>query len=786
MNKHFIILAIRNILKNKLSTIINVIGLSISLAAFIMITIYVSFEYSYDTYNVNCNQIYKIENERVLANKRDFSTAVPYPLAGKLVEDFPEIIDAFKVKNSEMSIKYKDQKFNEFNSIFSENSIFNILTIPFISGNPQLALKSPTDIVITESYATKLFGDDEALNKEIELNNSIQLKVAGVIKDFPKNSHIRPDVIVSLDAEIDPIYYANQWGDNFIETYVLLDKNTNWKDAEHKIKDFLNNYKENATRYLHLNKLANVHLHPNKETDLSKVVITLGVSGFLILLIAFLNYVNLNMAANANRDKEVSIKKLAGSSRASILWQFIGESLIIAFFAFDLSLIIVEKLLVKFSNLLGSDVGLINFHNLGLIAVIFVFVIILGSLSGILSGFNVSKAKVLRSVSTKRRYLFNFNYKKILLGIQFVISIIMIVLTLSMVKQFKYLKNKDLGFDKDNLLITQVIDINQNYEKLQSLKSELKKMAGVKSCSYSFNVPYLSSNGKYITKTENEESEFYKFRINYVDKDFMETYKVEIIEGDGFDRLHSDISHLYCLINEAGAKVLGWDNPIGKMIYYNDLKCEIVGIIKDFHIYSINWEIPPVFLVDMPAENNQLYKYLAVNANKLNIDKIRDTATEKLQELFPDSHDSFISMNYFNLNNEVYMQAKGTGKILSVFSILAIFISCMGVFGFVNIHLKQRTKEIGIRKALGSSLSQIFKLILKDFLILIIISTLISIPVSIYFIRIIFQEYAYTTSVGVGIYLLTVLTVLIFTLISITFHSIKAARTNPVEALRYE
>ena len=786
MNKHFIRLAIRNILKHKLSTLINIIGLSISLAAFIMITIYVSFEYNYDKFNVNYDQIYKVEIERVLANKSDFSTAGPYPMAGKLVEDFPEITNAFRVVHSSMSIRYNEQVFDEFNSIYSDNSIFNILTIPFVSGDSQNALKSPKDIVITESYAKKLFGDDEAIGKEVDLSNSVQLIVVGVIKDFPYNSHLRPDIIVSIDAVYNPSYYAKQWGDNFLDTYILLDKNANWKDTEHKIKDFLNNYKENATRYLHLNKLANVHLHPDKETDLSKVVITLGVSGFLILLIAFLNYVNLNMAANANRYKEVSIKKLAGSSRASILWQFIGESLIIAFFAFDLSLIIVEKLLVKFSNLLGSDVGLINFHNLGFIAVIFVFVIILGSFSGILSGFNVSKARVLRSASTKRRYLFNFNYKKILLGIQFVISIIMIVLTLSMVKQFKYLKNKDLGFDKDNLLITQVIDINENYEKLQSLKSELKKTAGVKSCSYSFNVPYLSSNGRYITKTENEENEIYKFRINYVDKDFMETYKVEIIEGSGFDQLHSDISYLYCLINEAGAKVLGWDNPIGKMIYYNDLKCEIVGIVKDFHISSINWEIPPVFLVDMPSDNNHLYKYLAINVNKLNIDKIRDTATKKLQELFPDSHDSFISMNYFNLNNEVYMQAKGTGKILSIFSFLAIFISCMGVFGFVNIHLKQRTKEIGIRKVLGSSLSQIFKLILKDFLILIIISTLISIPITMYFIRIIFQEYAYTTSVGVGIYLLTVLTVFIFTFISITYHAIKAAKSNPIDALRYE
>ena len=784
MKTHFIKLAIRNILKNKLTTFINIIGLSISLAAFIMIIIYVLFEFNYDRYNENCDQIYKVENERVLANKRDFSTAGPYPMAKKLVENFPEIINTFRVVHSSISIKYKEQVFDEFNSIYSENSIFDILTIPFVRGDSQHALKSSTDIVITESYAKKIFGDDEAIGKEVELSKSVQLKVVGVIKDFPANSHLRPDVIVSIDAEYNSSYFANEWGNNFLETYVLLDKTANWKDTEDKIKDFLNNYKENATRYLHLTKLANVHLHPDKETNLSKAVITLGVSGFLILLIAFFNYVNLSMASSANRYKEVSVKKLVGSNRFSILWQFVGESLIITFLAFDLALIIVEKFLVKFSKLLGSEVGLANYHKLGFILFMFVIVIILGSFSGVLSGFSVSKAKVLKSTNADRRYFFNF--KKILLSIQFIISIIMIVVTLSMVKQFEYLKNKDLGFDKDDLLITDVINIRQYTGKLETLKRELNKISGVNSCSYSFNIPYLCSNGRYLSKKRNDIDELYKFNINYIDKDFVETYGIEIVQGNGLDRLQSSDAHFYCLINETGAKVLGWGDPIGKMIYYNDMECEIVGIVKDFHISSINWEIPPVFLVDMPKVKNGANKYLAVNVSGLNKGELQNKVIEKTKEIFPEFYNDFYSMNDFPLNMEVYNKAEGTGEILGIFSFLAIFISCMGVFGFVNIHLKQRTKELGIRKVLGSTLNQIFNLIIKDFLKLIIISSLISIPLSIYFTRIIFQEYAYTTTIGIGVYLLTVLTISIFTIISVTYHAIKAAKSNPVDALRYE
>jgi putative ABC transport system permease protein len=446
----------------------------------------------------------------------------------------------------------------------------------------------------------------------------------------------------------------------------------------------------------------------------------------------------------------------------------------------------VEKLLWKFSNLLGSDIGLANYHNIGFIAIIFVIVIILGSLSGILSSLNISKAKVLRSVNIKHRFLINLNYKKISLGTQFVISIVMIVLTLSMMKQIRYLENRNLGFDMDNLFVTGVINIREYSEKLETLKRELNKISGVNSCSYTFNIPYLSSNGKYLSKKRNEENEYYKFNINYVDKDFVETYRIEIIHGKGFDLLHSEDSHFYCLINEKGAKVLGWDDPIGKMVYYDDKVCEIAGIVKDFHISSINWEIPPVFLVDMPKVKNGVNKYLAVNVSDLNKGELLKKVTKKTKEIFPEFYNDFYSMTDFNLNNEVYKKAKGTGEVLSIFTFLAIIISCMGVFGFVNISLKQRTKELGIRKVLGSSVNQIFKLIFKDFLILIFISTIVSIPISLYFVQIVFHEYAYSTSVGIGIYLLTVLAILIVTFISILFHVIKAARTNPVEALRYE
>ena len=788
MIRYFFKLAFRNIKKYRINSIINILGLSVGFAAFILIVNVVRFDLSYDKYHEKADRIFRVEVDMHFPEATQYWRSNPYPMASKLKADYPEIENFFRECGRMLGvIKYKDVHFFENTGIYADNSIFDILTIDFISGSPKKALAEIYSIVLTEKFANKYFGDKDPIGEILVIDNKYSYKVTGIISDFPENSSIRPDYIGSMQSYVNE-EDAQSWSNHFVTTYILLKKGVNHEEFNVKIKDFLNQFNNEYPRYLFLNPITKIHTNISKSQSIWSIIYLFSATAIFILLIASLNFITLNNANLATRIKEIKIQKIMGSTKRMIFLQHIGESLLISFISFDFGLFIAERAFLFFCGALNRTIDASFFLDYKILIILFAIAMLIGFISGLVSVSKIVNLKPFWVIGISDDNNRTISYsRRISVIVQFFISIVLIVATIIANKQLNYLKNKDIGFDKKNLICCSIGIINNQHEKLETFKQELIKNSSIEAVSYAYNVPYLVNNVNTLKKVGDADDNPYSFYLCLTDLDYINVYNFPILKGEGFTQSQVVQDQHVCLINETAQNMLGWDDPIGRQLEHSGrgYKSTIIGVVKDYHIYSIQHKIPALYVDLIQDSATWQYSFAMVRIKPDNLLKGRKYASKKLNEFFPELPYSFFVFDN-DLNVSAIRSAEGIERVLGFFSLIAIIIACMGVFGLVALTVKQKTKEIGIRKVMGASVIKIFQMISKDFMILLLISNVLAIPTSWFVIKYFLQNFAYQTALEFTDFLIAIVLSIVFTLLALLYHTVKAARTNPVEALRYE
>lgn len=804
MFKNYLKIAYRNLIKHKSYSLINIFGLSLGITCCILILAYIGYELSYDSYHKNADSIYRIASKRTTMGRTQEFAVSPGPAGPTMIKDFPEVVDAVRfMPTVKRAFAYKDKKFFETGVLYADQSVFKVFSFELIEGDPKTALEAPFTMVITSETAQKYFGNESPMGKIIKWDNNFEYQVTGVVKSPPPNSHFTFNVLASFSTLIryDP-RLGSSWNTSY-QTYLLLQGNINLEEFEQKIGGFVEKYlgpmlkERGIEQETYLQPLKSIHLHSHLMGELGvnsdiKIIYTFSVIALVILLIACINFMNLSTARSAIRTKEIGLRKVLGAERSKLVLQFLGESFIFAMISLAAAILLAQLLLPLFRSLAERDISIDYFHMPYFTAGIVGIVLFVGLVAGSYPAFYLSafkpiaalKGNILHSSKKSR-------FRSILVVFQFAITTILIICTVIIFSQQKYMKNKDLGFNKRNLLIIAI----QNKEVrslLESFKSELLKIKGVASTGASSMVPgemYLFNSGIYPEGFPRDQ----QFRMDnfLVDQDFIETFEIETVKGRGFSKdIATDITDSV-MINETAASKLGWDNPVGKTIEIvrsldDPIKKTVIGVFRDIHQRSLYAVVEPTFIQyvsdEGPIENRA--RRLAVRLDTDDLPHTMKEIEQKWKEVYPDHpYYSFFLDDFFDSQHRA---EEKLSNIFRAFSVLAVLIGCVGLFGLASYMAEKRTKEIGIRKVLGSTVGSIVVLLCREYLLLIAVANGIAWPVAFLAMKKWLQNFPYPTSIQLSTFILTALLTLIIASLTVSYQSVKAARANPVESLRYE
>ena len=800
MLKNYIKTAFRNITKNKVYSLINIFGLAIGVAACIMIMLYVSNELSYDKFNKNYKQIFRVQADVVINGKESKMALTPSPLGSTLVREFPEVLQYTRIMpSSNMLIRYKNNVFNETRFYWADSTLFNVFTLPFVKGNPKTALNQPHTVVLTESLAKKYFGSENPMGKIMKFEDGTPYTVSGIIKDCPENSHFKYDIFASMAS----VEFGNSpfWFNNNFYTYILLKKGTSVKGFEAKTFEIIKKYmspqlyqtlgvhysdwkKQGNSYKFFLEPLGKIHLYSHLEHELEpngdiKYVYIFSIVALFILLIACINFMNLSIARSATRSKEVGVRKVLGSNKLQLIKQFMIESFVLTFFSILVAAAIVEISLPIFNNLSGMHLNASYFNNWIAIPGLFLTVLIVGVIAGSYPSFFLSSfqpAKVLKGkLSGNKGSLLRSG----LVIFQFSISIILFIGTFIIFNQLKYIQNTKLGFDKEHVLVIKRAWALENHAA--TFKNELVKNTGIQSATNSNNVPGKSF-GQMLIKAEGvDAADQYLFANMSTGYDFLKTMGIGLKAGRYFSPQHP-ADTLSAVLNESAVKELNLKNPIGKRIIAvgRNTAYTIIGVMKDFHFESLHEKIRPLII---SLEKGQT-AYLPVRISSNNIAGTVSFIKSEWKKFVPNKPFEFYFLD--SEFNHLYINEQKTGEFFTAFSILAIFIACLGLFGLAAFTAERRTKEIGIRKALGCSVGGIIYMLSKEFTKWVLIANVIAWPVAYYLMNNWLSDFAYRITITPWIFLLSGAIAFIIALLTVITHALKAAMVNPVESLKYE
>jgi putative ABC transport system permease protein len=802
--------AIRNIIRNKSYFIINLLGLSIGIACSILIMLFVLHELSYDKFNANYKRIYRLYLSGKLGASEFHGAWTCAPAAAAFVKDFPEVVDAVRLQNwGEVVIKFEDKSFLEKRFMIADSSFFNVFSIPLIQGNPATALAKPYSVVITKNIAYKYFGKEDPLDRAIRVNNDTTIyTITGVVDEVPENCHFEFDLLASFLTH--PNANSDFWLSNNLSTYLLLEEGASPEKLQEKIPALLNKYAgpqletvigitmeeflEVGNRYgYYLQPLSDIHLNPEiqhgfKPINDKKYIYIFSLVAFFIILLASINYMNLSTAQSASRSSEVGLRKVAGSTKALLIRQFLLESVLMTLLSSILALLIVEVVLPHFNDFIDLKLSMDYFSNWYFIPGLFLVTIIVGILAGSYPSFFLAAFKPVTVLSGKvKEGLRSGLLRRILVIVQFSISILIILGTIIIYRQTNYMLNKDLGFDKEHLLIIRRAEA-LGKEKIKVFRQEIEKFPGVVSSANSTAIPgHSNSNNGFLIEGESPDITILLW-VNWIDFDYPETYKLKISKG----RFHSEeytTDTVAVVINESAVKKFGFDDPLALRLIMPGKKPEeqvymdIVGVVKDYHFQSLHNDIEPSALLLKPEEWDW-GGYLTIRISPDNIKNTISQIEEKWKEFT--TNDPF---QYFFLDkdyNNIYREERRTGKLSFGFALLAIFVACLGLFGLTSFAAEKKTKEIGIRKALGSSTGSIILLFINEILILVTISTLLAWPVAYYVMNKWLRNFHFRINLSVNDFLLPYLIAITVALLTVIYIAIMAARKNPVSALQYE
>jgi putative ABC transport system permease protein len=798
--------SLRSFKRQRSYIIINILGLSIGIACSLLIALFVLNEASFDKYNVKKDRIYRaILNGKIGGQEVTIATSAAV-MGPTMLREFPEIEDFLRMTGKGPTvIEYENQVFTEEDIIEADSSFFNFFSIPVIKGDAVNLLNAPRKVVLSESTAKKIFGDVNPIDKAIKIgSDSIRYTVSGIMGDVPENSHFKANMISSFMTN--PRSKNPTWLSNSFSTYFLLKPNVNYKTVEDKIPALLEKYvgpeiqrymgisikdfvsQGNKYRFF-LQNLTDAHLDPSiqqefKEASDPKYLVIFGSVAILIVLIAAINFMNLSTAQASRRAKEVGIKKISGSTRGMLIGQFLSESFVLSLIALLLSLIIIKVTLPYFNNLLGSSLTLSLFRNWYTIPGLILFIILVSCLSGsypalFLSSFNpyeVLKGSVKNSQN-------NGHLRRGLVVFQFAVSILLIIGTLVMYRQINFMVNKDVGFNKEQLIV--INRAGALGTKIKSFKETVKNIPGVINIASSTAVPGRNNNNNGYG-IEGRKDESFLLMTNWVDYNYIETMGMTLASGRNFNESFSSDKEA-CLINEAALKDFNITDiskvrfmephDSGKMNYL-----PIIGVVKDFNFESLRNPIGPYI---MKFQNDgMLWGYLSVRLSAQNYSKTISAIEDKWKE--------FVSNNplqYYFVDEDfeqMYKQEKQNAQLAVIFSVLALFVAALGLFGLTSFTVEQRTKEIGVRKAMGSSVSGIYFVISREIIILVSVSALIAWPI-IYFISTRWLEnFYYRIHPGPFSFIAGLAIALGIASITISYRILRAARVNPAQSLKYE
>jgi len=784
MFKNYLKITLRNIKKHKGFSFINVIGLAIGMAICILMLLWVRDELSFDRFHKNVDKIYRVISEIHTADHISLNARTPNPLGPTLKEKYPEIINFARFQGFDgWLVKYEDKAFINDNLGTADPSFFEMFSFPFIKGNPKTALRDRYSIVITENMAKKYFGNEDPMGKVLKIADDFT--VTGVIQNIPENSHLHFDCIFPIE-NMESFWHENfnDWQRVKFYTYIQLSENSTSKAVNQKIANVVKDRLQNSNTELFLQPLKDVHLRSDFEWDLDNYaqgsmtyIYIFTLVAFCILLIACINFMNLSTARSMQRAKEVGMRKVSGAQRGDLVKQFFGESILLTFIALFLAFILTELILPVFNNLSGKQVSLKFSHNFSFLIGLGAITMLTGIIAGSYPALFMSKfhpIEVLKGV-LRRSNNRDTSIRKILVIFQFALTTILIIGTIVIYNQLNYIKNKNLGFNKDHIIT--FWSGHMNYEPF---KNKLLQNLNILSITQSQapNQQPWGVTGFYWEGQNPDQKDIMLYPVG-VDYDYLITFDIEMAEGRFFSKEFSTDANQAIVITETAAKVMGMESPLGKKISHEQLQGTIIGVIKDFHQSSLHNQIEPL-IFHIPEEFHLI-------CAKLNSKNISETLAfiEKTWKKFVPNY----PFTYEFLDKTIDYQYKAEQKISTIFkyfTVLAIFIACLGLFGLASFMSEQRTREIGIRKVLGSSISGVVFLLNREFTKWVLIANFIAWPIA-YFIMINWlQNFAYRINLGVWTFVLSAAIALMVALLTVSYQSIRAALANPVESLRNE
>lgn len=812
MLANYLKVALRSILRSKLTSFINIAGLAFAMTCSLLIYLYIVDELKYDRYHSKIDKIYRVTRDFLSpdgsVNLHLGHVAPPFgPLLKNDFTDFEEVVRTLNTRGLfAIRTKEGDEKlFYEDNTFYSEPEIFNVFDINVTHGNADKALTEPFKVMLSQKTAEKYYGEENPLGKLLQVANRYEVEVTGVFEDFPAQSHWHPDVLVSFSTLNDSTIYGRRrletnWGNNSFATYVLMKEGADAQKIQSQFPEFLdkhmgvlaaqhNSPMPSTWTHIFLQKVKDIHLHSHLDSEVETNgnitnVYMMGVIGIFIVLIACFNFINLSTARATKRAKEVGMRKVVGAIKRQLINQYLSESVMTTFFALIIALGLSWFALQWMNDFTGKHLTISLVSDWSLALGLVAFTLLIGMLAGIYPAFVISGFKpvsILKGSSGSARS--KGGIRKILVVAQFAISITLIIATAITFQQLDYMNNRKLGYDKDQVVtLLYFSELAPNYD---AFLNELTSYSGIKNASRSTRIPtgrLLDSQGTAsVQKGDSMVRADVTIKNIRIDHEFFDTYGIKFLTGRNFSKDVKSDDSLGFVINKAAADMIGVspEDILTRDFQYGGVRGRVLGVVEDFHFESLHQEIIP-----MVFHSSRFFNRISVKISGSNLQEALTHIENKWKEFLPHRpfEYDFLSVQY----EKLYESEQKQGQLFTIFSGLAIIIACLGLFGLATFNTLQRVKEIGIRKVLGASVPHILTLLSKEIVMLVVLANIIAWPLSWYFMNKWLNGFAYKIDLGAGVFVLATLVAVLIALLTVSSQTIKAAMTNPANTLRYE
>lgn len=799
MFRNYLKIAIRNLTRSRFYTLINILGLTFGITSFLLIVLYIQHELSYDKHLPNVDKLYRcVEIQKPLGVDVQHVAVTMGPLCQSLIDDFPQVKDAFRLMPwGTTPIEANGQQFNQRFVAFADPKIFRIFGVELVQGDTATALSEPKSVVIDRTTAEKYFGtEQDVLGRIIKFNSEEGFIITGIMKDWPETSHMRFSLLVSYATAENDFPWLKSWGTNTLTTYVLLTPTADPDFMFDASRDFFLRHMEveDSSRVydMYLQPVRDIHLksgHIKFQTNYFQgninLIYVFAIVAILVIIIACINFINMAIARSVRRSKEVGVRKVLGASRWNLVNQFLGESFIITLVSMIFSIVLVEILLPTFNRILNSSLGIDFVHNWIMNIGLLLLLLVISLVSGSYPAFYLARFQPVKVLKPGRGNpgVSTGILRKALVVFQFTISIALLFSILVLSNQFRYLYNKDLGYNV-NQVITLRLFRNNSPAEVELLKNSLSgfpEILGIAAASDANGV----SGSQTTAEVDDSLDTKITVRLGIVDESFFPVMQVPIEEGRNFSKEFGTDERQAVILNEAAVKYLQWDDPIGKKFkpLYLDTtvaNMTVVGVISDYHYYSLRSKIEPAIYVMAP----EFYRALMIRVREGSVKQAMDKIEGTWNDLFPGA--PYVATITKEEVREAYQRDENSLVVFSFFTLLSIVISCLGLFGLTSLMLEQKAKEISIRKVLGSSVTEIILHMLKEFMILVLIAGAIATPFIWILMERALEEFAYRVRVNAFYPVVAIITALLIAFFTVWFKTYRSANENPVKNLAYE